>query len=108
MLLYQLQLLILFNILMTHWVNVVKVVVVLGEDRYTLAVLFTVTFEELVHKVINKVRAIAGRSALPENGIKLRYIDEDGDRIIMKDDDDVLMAFEAARSAGADVQLIIA
>mgnify|MGYP000418582736 CR=1 FL=1 len=88
--------------------NVVKVVVVLGEDRYTLAVLFTVTFEELVHKVINKVRAIAGRSALPENGIKLRYIDEDGDRIIMKDDDDVLMAFEAARSAGADVQLIIA
>ncbi len=87
--------------------NAVRIIVHSGTDRYTVAVLASVTYEELAHKVATKVRIVAGRNVVSEGGIRLRYIDEDGDRIMMKNDDDVQMAFEAARSAGGDVQLVV-
>ncbi|KDN53627.1 hypothetical protein K437DRAFT_3872 [Tilletiaria anomala UBC 951] len=87
--------------------NVIKLIVQVGEDRFTQAVFATISFDDLVLKVANKVRVCAGRGSIPESGIKLRYIDEDGDRIIMKNNDDVQMAFEGARLGGGDVHLIV-
>ncbi|SPO36813.1 related to CDC24 - GTP/GDP exchange factor for Cdc42p [Pseudozyma flocculosa] len=88
--------------------SAVKLLVHCGEDRFVVVVLSTISFASLLDKVTKKVRVCSGRNSLTENGLRIRYIDEDGDQVMMNDDDDLQMAFESARATGAEVQLVIA
>lgn len=87
-----------------HQSNAVKLVIHHGDDKLVVVVLSSVTLSELSDKVAKKIRLISGRKV--EN-LKIRYIDEDGDRILMHDDEDVQMAFENSRTHGADVDLVV-
>ncbi|KAN0065399.1 Guanine nucleotide exchange factor for Cdc42p [Thecaphora frezii] len=88
--------------------SAVKLQVHCGEDRFVVVVLSTISFASLLDKVTKKVRVCSGRKSLTENGLRIRYIDEDGDQVMMNDDDDLQMAFESARAGGVEVQLVIA
>lgn len=97
----------------------IKVQVHFGDDRFVVVVLSSITFDELVEKVSKKVKLCSGRRPMPEAGsagapgtgtagtLRIRYIDEDGDRIMMHDDDDVQMAFESSKATGTDVELVV-
>lgn len=85
--------------------NAIKLVIHHNEDKLVVVVLSTVGLAELTEKVSKKIRVISGKKV--EN-IKIRYIDEDGDRILMQDDEDVQMAFETSRQHGTEVDLVIA
>ncbi|PWN48843.1 hypothetical protein IE53DRAFT_318658 [Violaceomyces palustris] len=89
--------------------NAVKLLVHYGDDRFVVVVLSNISFAGLLEKVTKKVRVCSGKKTLNEGNLRLRYIDEDRDQIMMNDDDDVQMAFEAARSAGQqEVELVVA
>lgn len=88
----------------SHQSNAVKVVIHHGDDRLVVAVLLSATLNELTEKVSKKIRLVSGRKV---DNLKIRYIDEDGDRILMHDDEDVQMAFETSRNLGADVDLVV-
>ena len=87
--------------------NAVKLLVHYGEDRFVVVVLSTITFAALVEKVTKKLRVCSGKKILPETGLRIRYVDEDGDQVMMNDDDDVQMAFDAARANGSEVELVV-
>jgi cell division control protein 24 len=77
----------------------VRVKVYFGEDTFVVVVLDTVLYAELVDKVLKKIRMCGGDRARVEAGsLKLKYQDEDGDRIKITSQEDVAMAFETARS----------
>lgn len=88
--------------------NVVKVQVHHGGDVYVLVVLANINFSALLEKVVVKIRVCGGSKDLNEGNVKLRYVDEDGDRVAMHDDDDVQMAFEHSKVSGEDVVLYVA
>lgn len=77
--------------------SAVRVKVTFGEDTFVVVVLATVTHRELVDKVLKKIR-LCGRSGIEASSLRLRYQDEDGDRILITSEEDVMMAFEAVRS----------
>ncbi|KAK4696689.1 cell division control protein 24, partial [Phenoliferia sp. Uapishka_3] len=79
----------------------VRVKVTYGEDTFVVVVLSTVSYRELLDKVIKKIRLCGDRSHVDRTSLRLRYQDEDGDRILITSEEDVLMAFEAVRSMGA-------
>lgn len=83
-----------------------KLVVHFADDKYVVVVLNTITFATLLDKVTKKIRICSGKSV--EAGIRMRYVDEDGDHIMLNDDDDVQMAFEGARSNGEVDLLVVA
>ncbi|GAA5980671.1 hypothetical protein JCM5350_003585 [Sporobolomyces pararoseus] len=81
----------------------VRVKVYFGEDTFVVVVLDTVLYAELVDKVLKKIRMCGGDRARVEAGsLKLKYQDEDGDRIKITSQEDVAMAFETARSMATE------
>ncbi len=84
--------------------NAVKLIVNFGDDKFVVVVLTTIGFGALADKVAKKVRVCSGRPI--ELPLRMRYIDEDGDSVLMSDDDDVQMAFEGARRTG-HVELLV-
>lgn len=67
-----------------------------GTDSYVIVVLSNVSYGELVDKVLKKTRNDPN-IGLTECNIKLRYEDEEGDKISISSDEDILLAFEGAR-----------
>lgn len=88
----------------TQQSNALKLVIHHNDDKLVVVVLSTVNLYELTEKVTKKIRLVSGRRV---DNLKIRYIDEDGDRILMQDDDDVQMAFELSRQQGTDVDLVV-
>jgi cell division control protein 24 len=82
--------------------SAVKVKVNYGEDTLTIVVLNTITFDELVAKVLKKIRLCGDRARVDEQSIRLRYQDEEGDKILISADDDVAMAIEWSRTYGCE------
>lgn len=67
-----------------------------GTDSYVIVVLNSITYVELVDKVLKKTRNDPN-VGLNEHNIKLRYEDEEGDKISISSDEDILLAFEGAK-----------
>lgn len=87
--------------------NLVRVQVHSGGDVLSMAVPPTMAYAALVDKVASKLRA-ASLSSSDASNLKLKYIDEDGDRVGMHDDEDVQMALEVGKATGGDVVLYAA
>ena len=81
----------------------VKLNVSFQEDRFVVVVLSTTSFATLLDKVTKKIRLCSGK--LVEN-LRMRYIDEDGDAVLISDDDDVAMAFDSV-SGNGEVELVV-
>jgi cell division control protein 24 len=90
-----------------HQSSAVKLVIHHGEDKLVVVVLSTINLADLSEKVSKKIRLVSGRKG-PIEHLRIRYIDEDGDKILMHDDEDVQMAFEMSRNLGSDVNLVVA
>lgn len=83
--------------------NAIRVKVFFGEDTFVVVVLDTATYAELVDKVIGKIRLCgAANSKAETTALRLRYRDEDGDRISITSEEDVAMAFETAKAMASD------
>lgn len=89
-----------------HQSSAVKLVIHHGEDKLVVVVLSSINLADLTEKVTKKIRLISGRKG-PMDALRIRYIDEDGDKILMHDDEDVQMAFELSRNLGTDVNLVV-
>ncbi|KAK0529521.1 Guanine nucleotide exchange factor for Cdc42p [Tilletia horrida] len=85
----------------------VKLIISHGDEKFTIVVLQSIGFLDLQDKVTKKLRLCSGRKTFPESGVRIRYVDEDGDVVAMNTDDDVLMAFDAGRKTRQDVTLIV-
>ncbi|GAA6014467.1 hypothetical protein JCM10207_001616 [Rhodosporidiobolus poonsookiae] len=92
----------------------VRVKVFFGEDTFVVVVLDSVPYPELVDKVLKKIRMCGGDKARVESSaLRLRYRDEDGDRILITSEEDTAMAFETAKAitaekgAGAPLELVL-
>ncbi|CDS01995.1 related to CDC24-GTP/GDP exchange factor for Cdc42p [Sporisorium scitamineum] len=86
--------------------SAVKLNVNFQEDKYVVVVLSTITFAALLDKVAKKIRLCSGK--LVEHTLRMRYIDEDGDAVLISDDDDVQMAFDSAlASPQGEVELVV-
>lgn len=68
-----------------------------SDGIYVILCSMEVSFYELMEKVERKVRLVGNLQ--PNDLLKLRYQDEDGDLITINSDDDVQMAFESRNSA---------
>ncbi|KAK4052297.1 Guanine nucleotide exchange factor for Cdc42p [Microbotryomycetes sp. JL221] len=79
--------------------SAVRVKVTFGEDTFVIVVLNTCSYRELNDKVLKKIR-LCGRTLQDESSLRLRYQDEDGDRILITSEEDVVMAFEAVKLGG--------
>lgn len=84
--------------------NAVKLIVSFQEDKYVVVVLTSMTFSALLDKVTKKVKLCSGKQI--DHTLRMRYVDEDGDVVLMNDDEDVQMAFEGARGNG-EVDLVV-
>ncbi|KAI9016423.1 Dbl homology domain-containing protein [Phycomyces nitens] len=71
----------------------VKVKLSYHDGIYVIVVPQEATFLELMERVERKIRLVANLQ--PNEMLKLKYPDEDGDHITISSDDDVLMAFES-------------
>lgn len=81
--------------------SAVKLRVTYGGDTFVVVVLSSISYRELAEKVVRKVQLCGARNnGVDASSLKLRYEDEDGDKIVMKADDDVAMAFDWLRSGG--------
>ena len=78
----------------------VRVKVTYGEDTFVVVVLSSVSYRELLDKVLKKIRLCGDRTKVDVASLRLRYQDEDGDRILVTSEEDVTMAFEAIRAMG--------
>lgn len=81
----------------TPTATAVRVKVTYGEDTFVVVVLSSVSYRELVEKVLKKIQ-LCGRGNVEASTLRLRYQDEDGDRILITSEEDVMMAFEAVRA----------
>ncbi|KAK9893481.1 hypothetical protein P389DRAFT_181959 [Cystobasidium minutum MCA 4210] len=81
--------------------SAIKVKVNYGEDTFVIVVLATITYQELSKKVVHKIHLCGARTnGLDASTLRLKYEDEEGDKILMTADDDVAMAFDWLRSCG--------
>lgn len=78
-----------------------------AEAALTQVVMASIGYDGLLAKVTEKVRVCVGPQAIPHAGLKLKYVDEDGDKIHMQNDEDVSLAFEGAKSTGGKVEIVI-
>lgn len=86
--------------------NAVKLIVNFQEDRYVVVVLTSISFVALLDKVTKKVKVCSGKNI--DHPLRMRYVDEDGDNVLMNDDEDVQMAFETARNSGnGEVEIVV-
>ncbi|KAI7847930.1 hypothetical protein BDC45DRAFT_547368 [Circinella umbellata] len=69
-----------------------KVKLSYNEGIYAIKAPEDIRFAELMHKVEKKIRLIGNLK--PDDNLRLKYQDEDGDYITINSDDDVQMAFE--------------
>ncbi|KAF9432484.1 hypothetical protein BGZ76_010721 [Entomortierella beljakovae] len=69
------------------------------EDAYLIVVPIQIGYNELVERVEKKIR-LCGCRRSDSQPLRLRYKDEDNDYIIMKDDDDISLAFESCYAEG--------
>lgn len=76
----------------------VRVKVTYGEDTFVVVVLSSVSYRELLDKILKKIRLCGDRTKVDVASLRLRYQDEDGDRILITSEEDVTMAFEATRA----------
>ncbi|KAG0288179.1 hypothetical protein BGZ98_004354, partial [Dissophora globulifera] len=76
-----------------------KIKVNFQEDAYLIVVPIQIGYNELVERVEKKIR-LCGRLRSDSQPLRLRYKDEDNDYIIMKDDDDISLAFESCYAEG--------
>ncbi|KAF9174892.1 hypothetical protein BGX21_006832 [Mortierella sp. AD011] len=76
-----------------------KIKVNFQEDAYLIVVPTQIGYNELVERVEKKIR-LCGRLRSDSQALRLRYKDEDNDYIIMKDDDDISLAFESCYAEG--------
>lgn len=68
-----------------------------------VVVLANVSYPELVEKVLKKIRLCGDRNNVAAISLRLRYMDEDGDRILITSEEDVAMAIEGVKvSAGGN------
>lgn len=79
----------------------VRIKVRFGKDAYVIAVLSSITYQELADKVAKKIRLCGDQSQLDETALRIRYEDEEGDKILISSDEDILLAFEGARTSQA-------
>ncbi|GAA5869560.1 hypothetical protein JCM8547_001522 [Rhodosporidiobolus lusitaniae] len=78
--------------------NAVRVKVFFGEDTFVIVCLDSILYPDLLDKVLKKIRMCGGDKARIEaSALRLRYKDEDGDRILITSEEDTAMAFETAR-----------
>ncbi|KAF9325702.1 hypothetical protein BG006_010823 [Podila minutissima] len=76
-----------------------KIKVNFQEDAYLIVVPTQIGYNELIERVEKKIR-LCGRIRSDSHPLRLRYKDEDNDYIIMKDDDDISLAFESCYAEG--------
>ncbi|KAG0260847.1 hypothetical protein BG011_001600 [Mortierella polycephala] len=76
-----------------------KVKVNFQEDSYLIVVPIRIGYSELIERVEKKIRLCGSRRSEAQP-LRLRYKDEDNDYIIMKDDDDISLAFESCFAEG--------
>ncbi|KAI1320306.1 hypothetical protein EDD11_001521 [Mortierella claussenii] len=76
-----------------------KIKVNFQEDAYLIVVPIQIGYNELVERVEKKIR-LCGCRRPDSQPLRLRYKDEDNDYIIMKDDDDISLAFESCYAEG--------
>lgn len=78
----------------------IRIKVYWGEDLFVIQVPRTVGYGELVARVQKKIRLCGGGNT--EGPLRLKYDDEDGDRISLSTDEELQMAFDmtASRSTG--------
>lgn len=77
--------------------SAVRVKVTYGDDTFVVVVLSSVSYRELLEKVLKKIRMCGDRTKVDDASLRLRYEDEDQDRILITSGEDVAMAFESAR-----------
>lgn len=81
--------------------SAIKVKVNYGEDTFVIVVLSSITYQELSKKVVHKIHLCGARTnGLDASSLRLKYEDEEGDKILMTADDDIAMAFDWLRSCG--------
>lgn len=79
--------------------GLVKIKINYQEDVYQILVPNQISFEQLMSKLEKKILMCGG---IPEGGmdsLRVRYIDEDGDHVTIKTDEDVLTSFEGRDSS---------
>ncbi|KAF8955900.1 hypothetical protein BGZ46_002517 [Entomortierella lignicola] len=82
------------NNLSANGVPQLKIKVNYQEDSYQIVVPVQIKYSELIERVEKKIR-LCGSRRTEAHPLRLRYKDEDNDYIIMKDDDDIYLAFES-------------
>jgi cell division control protein 24 len=81
--------------------SAVKLRVNYGDFTFVIVVLSTITYFELVEKVVRKIHLCGARSGVDTTTLRLRYEDEEHDKILISADEDVMMAFDWLRSGNA-------
>lgn len=84
--------------------NVIRLHIHYGNEVFILLVLHSIPFETLLEKVATKLRVCTGKD-LNGGQVRLKYVDEDGDRVMMHDEDDLVMALESSKERGEEVEL---
>jgi cell division control protein 24 len=72
----------------------VKIKVNHMNDVYVIFVPRNVTYRDLLAKLEKKIRICGGETPQPPETLKIQYFDEDGDRVTIKNDEDVQISFE--------------
>lgn len=84
--------------------SAIKVKLIYGQDKFLIVARDNITFQQLLDSVSHKLRHCGVRSAADTNPLKLRYQDEEGDKILMNADDDLAMAFDWLKQGGGGEQ----
>ncbi|SNX82107.1 related to CDC24 - GTP/GDP exchange factor for Cdc42p [Melanopsichium pennsylvanicum] len=84
--------------------NAVKLIVNYAEDKFVVVVLTSISFSALLDKVTKKIKLCSDKKTT-DHTLRMRYIDEDGDNVLINDDEDVLMAFDAA--INGEVEIVV-
>ncbi|KAF9937403.1 hypothetical protein BGZ75_005777 [Mortierella antarctica] len=87
------------NNLNVNGVPQLKIKVNFQEDSYLIVVPTQIGYSELNERVEKKIR-LCGSRRVEAQPLRLRYKDEDNDYIIIKDDDDISLAFESCIAGG--------
>lgn len=74
----------------------VRIKIRVAKDAYVIAVLSSINYRDLHEKVAKKIR-LCGDANIDAANLRLKYEDEDGDRILITSDEDITLAFEGAK-----------
>ncbi|RKP28125.1 Dbl homology domain-containing protein [Syncephalis pseudoplumigaleata] len=83
----------------------IKIKVNYMDDVYVISVPNNVSYRELLSKLEKKIRICGGEIPNGAEALKIQYFDEDGDRVTIKNDEDVQTSFESRDSANAHAVL---